>query len=190
MVNDKITDVGIDIDGVIFDFASAFHEYCSYRLKNDSLPMPTHWDFYLEWGLTFKSFNDLLKEATVDERLFMWRYPIQNSLQGWESLKNQGLRIHILTHRASYAYSQTTEWLEKHKMFPDTLHFGYEKDILKHISHKKAAAVDDYTKYYDMYDNNGVMPFLMTQPWNIGHRATRVTDLLDFATKVKEYNEK
>lgn len=182
-----ITDVGIDLDGVMYDFASVFHEYAQNRL-NKELSTPQTWDFYHEWGMSDVEFEILLAEGIQKLRLFNLAPPMEKTVEGWNLLKEQGIQLHVLTHRGHLAYEQTVQWLTKHGLIPDSLHFVRTKSILKIISKDECAAIDDYPLYYDQYEKAGILSFLRTQPWNAEKYARRATDLLDFAEKVVTLN--
>lgn len=184
-----ITDVGIDLDGVLYNFAHEFREYCSARLQRDDLPYPTHWEFYEDWGLDRDTFYRWLNEATKEVQLFNKGLPLPHAIEGWEKLRSMGLNIHVLTHRHPMAYAQTAEWLLHFGFEPDSLHFGADKRVLKTIAKGQAAALDDYVGYYTDYNEAGVKAFLMTQPWNADHPGRRVPDLLAFAHAVEVHNE-
>lgn len=184
-----ITDVGIDLDGVMYDFATEFRKYCAFRLGRTDLPEPRHWEFYEDWGLDKDTFYSWLTEATVNDELFFTGKPYDNTIEGWQKLRSMGMRIHVLTHRHIEAVAQTSEWLRKHNFIPDSLHFGFDKAHLEGLAIDQAAAIDDYTKYYDEYEETGVKAFLRNQPWNSHHHGRRVDDLLDFANAVETYNK-
>lgn len=183
-----ITDVGIDLDGVLYDFVGAFKTFCEPRVSRD-LPDATKWDFYHEWGLTDEIFDSWLYEATVKNNIFEKNDPIKNAVEGWQALKDMGLTIHILTHRFHPAHEQTCRWLNRHGFITNNLHFGTNKKILRNLATGDSAAVDDHFNYYQDYQKIGVKAFMLTQPWNVNHEGRRVSDLLEFAKYVDVYNE-
>ena len=183
-----ITDVGIDMDGVIYDFAKVFHEYAQNRMGKE-LSLPTKWDFYTQWGMSDEQFDEWLVEGVQNLRLFNCDAPMENTVEGWNLLKQNDIKIHVLTHRGHVSYEQTVQWLNRFGLYPDSLHFGTNKGILKTFATDECAAIDDYPLYYTQYDRAGVISFLRTQPWNESMYARRVTDLLDFAKKVITIND-
>ena len=183
-----ITDVGIDMDGVMYDFAKVFHEYAQNRMGK-KLSTPTTWDFYKEWGMSDEQFDEWLIEGVQKLRLFNCDAPMENTIEGWHLLKQNDIKIHVLTHRGHVSYEQTVQWLNRFGLYPDSLHFGTNKGILKTFATDQCASIDDYPLYYTQYDRAGVISFLRTQPWNETMYARRVTDLLDFANKVITINE-
>ena len=184
-----ITDIGIDVDGVLYDFVHAFRNYCSKRLARTDLPYPTTWVFYEEWGITKDTFDEWLEEATADSDLFNSQFPYHNSLEGWAKLRTMDVRLHIMTNRAPFAYKQTVEWLDNFGFTPDSLHFGDEKVVLETYVRDQGAAIDDYPKYYRDYENVDVKAFIRTQEWNKAFAGRHVADLLAFARAIEVHNE-
>lgn len=183
-----ITDVGVDLDGVLYDFAGAFHSYCERTLGRE-LPAPTKWDFYHEWGLSDEQFQKMLRDATTDFRIFMVNKPMEGAISGWQSLLDQGINIHILTHRHPDAYLQTIDWLTLHDLLPHGLHFGQNKTILKILAKDECAAIDDHYYYYKEYVDADIIAFMCDQPWNSAAIGQRVNNLYEFAERVRIYNE-
>lgn len=185
-----ITDVAVDIDGVMFDFATVIHEKTS-KYMGVPLSYPTQWEFYKEWGMTSENFHAYLRRLAVEDDIFNQGSPYHNTKEGWSSLREQGLKIHIITHRPWEGYEQTVRWLERFQLIPDTLHFtGDKAGVLQGIAEGEYASIDDHYEQYASYYYRGAYSFLHTQPWNDGYPARRADDLLDFAEAIKFYNDK
>lgn len=188
-MGEMITDVGIDLDGVIYPFAKAFSEYCCEQMGRLFLPEPTHWHFYEDWDLDEKTFNLWLRDAARTHRVFATEKPYEGVVEAWEELQRMGLKIHVMTARPQEAWAQTAEWLEEHGLHVDTLHFSPSKSFLSKIAKKKAIMIDDHVVYYEAAEKAGIIPFLMTRPWNSDKQdANRVTSLPDFASVIRGYN--
>jgi len=184
-----ITDVAIDLDGVMFDFANVIKEHFSECLDRD-LPDPVKWEFYDEWGLTAEQFYYLLDEFSKERDLFNSEAPVPHSMVGWQSLRDQNLRLHVITHRSPSAWEQSIRWLERYRMVPDSLHFSGDKaNILTAISIDECAAIDDHVSQYVSYRDAGVHAYLMTQTWNALYPGRRVSSLPEFADIIKLYNQ-
>jgi hypothetical protein len=187
-----ITDVAIDLDGVVFDFAESATFYFSRHL-NKSLPRPTTWEFYTDWGLEAWEFYTMLDELTEEHDIYDSGAPLQNTIEGWNSLVTQGVNIHVITHRSPRAYTQTCRWLERFNMLADSLHFTGNKPETLHacaVGGGALAAIDDNIHQYDAYIKNGVKAYLYTQPWNSrAVNASRVSDLMEFAEAVRINND-
>ncbi len=184
-----ITDVAIDLDGVMFDFASSATFYFSRHLGKP-LPAPTHWEFYEDWGLDARTFYKLLDELTAEHDLFDSGAPIHMTDDGVTFLREMGINIHVITHRSPVAFRQTSQWLERFNLLPDGLHFtGMKAEMLTAITNGSCAAVDDHYAQYVSYEHHGVKSFLFNQPWNLAYpNCRRVSNLHEFAQAVYLHN--
>lgn len=186
-----ITDVGIDLDGVVYPFMNAFKKYCIDVLERTDFPDPKTWEFYEEWDIGKEQFNEMLRSAPVSHRLFASEYPMKQVREGWDMLRDLGVKMHVITARPSTAWAQTAEWLHDHDLIPDHLHFTHDKTVLSHVASNESAMIDDHVDYYTQLEQSGVLAVLQTQPWNIYHdRAIRADSLVDFATLVKNVNNR
>lgn len=185
-----ITDVALDLDGVMFDFSRVVTDVFSRHLGR-ALPTPQKWEFFDEWNLTAGDFYDLLDELTVKTEFFNSESPIRHTMRGWEMLRAQNLQLHIITHRSPCAYDTTVKWLERYRLIPDTLHFSGDKaSILSAIVIDEGASVDDNVGQYEEYQEKGIRSYLFTQPWNLQKRnARRINNMIDFANSIKLYND-
>lgn len=185
-----ITDVGVDLDGVLFDFSRAVVDTFS-KVLGPGLPYPSKWEFYEDWGLTAGEFYELLDTLTIDEELFDSYPPIAHTAEGWSDLKSQGVRIHIITHRSMVATTQTMRWLERYRLVPDTIHFtGKKAQVLSAISERRAIAIDDHYEQHLNYQDHGILSFLFDQPWNSRyHEHSRMFTLPEFSQYIRKYNE-
>lgn len=187
----QITDVGIDLDGVVYPFMNAFKKYCIDVLGRTDFPDPKTWEFYEEWGISKDHFNQMLHSAPVSHRLFASEYPMKYVREGWDMLREQNVRMHVITARPSTAWAQTAEWLHDHELVPDHLHFTHDKTVLSHVAANESAMIDDHVEYYTQLEQSGVLAVLQTQPWNKYHtNAIRANSLVDFAKLVKNVNNR
>lgn len=188
-MNHKITDVGIDMDGVLYPFADAFRDYCAERMGKLFLPEPTHWNFYEDWDLDKATFEQWVIDAAKSHDVFYTQNPYEGVLEAWADLKEMELKIHVLTARPQEAWAQTAEWLEKHDLKVDSLHFGPKKAFFSKIPTGKGILIDDHVAYYEEAALNGVIPVLLDRPWNQDKKkAMRVQDLPSFVSIIKGYN--
>ena len=184
-----ITDVGIDLDGVVYPFVDAFRNYCQERLGVNNLVSPTHWHFYEDWGLDSETFNAWLLEASQTHKIFSTYLPYEGVVEAWKELRDMGVKIHVLTARPQSAWVQTIEWLSTHNLHADSLHFGDTKGFLAKIATEKAILLDDQIVYYEEAEKAGVIPCFVTRDWNkTKTKANRVNNLLEFVSFVKGYN--
>lgn len=187
----RITDIGIDMDGVVYPFMSAFKKYCEDVLEMSDLPEPTHWDFYEDWDINKKEFDALLNSAPVTHRLFASESPMKGVYKGWEMLRSMNVKLHVITARPTTAWAQTAEWLHDHDLVPDHLHFTNDKTILAHTAREHSAMIDDHHLYYQQLDKAGVFAVLHDHPWNRQFEVSyRANSLVDFARLINKVNNK
>lgn len=188
--SDLITDVGVDLDGVLYPFQDAFKDYCSLVLGLTDLPDPTHWNFYEDWGMDFETFSYHLHTASQTHRLFDTYYPYPGVVDAWQDLRDLGVRIHVMTARPQSAWSQTCDWLQGNRLSPDSLHFTSVKSYLSALSSGKSAMIDDHTLYYEEAELSGTLPYLLTRPWNLQLKdAKRVSSFSEFVQEINAYNQ-
>ena len=188
-MGEMITDVGIDLDGVIYPFANAFRSYCEDRMEILNLPEPTHWNFYEDWGLDEETFTAWLTDAARYYQVFSTHMPYAGVEEAWKELRDMGVRIHILTARPQSAWAQTAVWLTRYNLHVDTLHFGPSKSFLANLAKGKAILLDDHIAYYEEAERAGIVPCLMTRAWNESkENANRVTNLTEFVSFIRGYN--
>lgn len=188
-MGEMITDVGIDLDGVLYPFAKAFSEYCCEQMGRLFLPEPTHWHFYEDWDLDEKTFNLWLRDAARTHRVFATEEPYEGVVEAWKQLQSMGLKLHVMTARPQEAWAQTAEWLAEHGLIATTLHFAPSKSFLSKIATGKAIMIDDHVAYYEEAEKNNIIPVLMNRAWNSEKQdATRVNNLLEFVSLIRGYN--
>lgn len=188
-MGEMITDVGIDLDGVLYPFAKAFNNYCCERMGRLFLPEPTHWNFYEDWDLDEETFYKWLDEAAESHQVFATEEPYQGVAEAWDALRQMDVRIHIITSRPQASWEQTAGWLTQHGLKADSLHFNKTKGFLTKISNGKSALIDDHIAYYREAKANGIFPVLMNRSWNQSEEDfTRVNNLLEFAYFIRGYN--
>jgi FMN phosphatase YigB (HAD superfamily) len=188
---EPITDVGVDLDGVLYPFVSAFKQYCITHLKRSSqdLPEPTHWHFYEDWNMSAEDFHDHILKAAKTDRLFT-KFPSEMYCSRvFKELREMGIRIHILTHRPEAVQHDTIDWLTRHDLLPHTIHFVQDKTMLKDLALGKSMLIDDCAENYVAAEEAGIIGVLHTRPWNLHlEDARRVSNMLGFLDLIKIHN--
>jgi 5'(3')-deoxyribonucleotidase len=114
--------LGVDLDGVVADFAEGLRPIAAewLGLHVDSLTRDFSYGFP-EWRLDACGGYDALHRFAIKERhLFKILPPVQGAPAVLRRLSTKGVRIRIITHRLYIvwfhreAVQQTTEWLEHH----------------------------------------------------------------------------
>ena len=186
-----ITDVGIDLDGVLYPFIEVFRLYCIKHLKLSPkrLTTPNRWEFYEDWGMSEDEFNHHLLVATKKHNIF-GQFPCEYRCnESFIRLRQLGIGIHIITHRPEEAQEQTIDWLGKQNLLPDTVHFTGDKTILEIISDGASLLIDDHIHYYRQVEGSSITPVLQTRPWNIAYKdARRVGNIYEMVELVEKHN--
>lgn len=188
-----ITEVAIDLDGVMYPFAQEFQKYCSKALNRDNLPPAIRWHFYEDWGLSTPEYLALLEEAT-HAGVFLHGEPPAGAMAAWQMLRNMGIKIHIMTARSSDAYADTTWWLDHWLLKADSLHFTNDKWIFSHLMQaqdKMGAMLEDSPEHLlSLAPLANVLPVAFHQPWNAHVPCPRVENLMEFARLIDRYNRR
>jgi hypothetical protein len=185
-----ITDVGIDMDGVLYPFINSFRSYCEERLGRLFLEEPKHWNFFEDWGLDASTFQEWLRDSAKTHKVFGTQMPYPTVLEAWELLRKNNIKIHVMTARPQEAWAQTAEWLEKYGLVADSLHFNPTKGFLANLTKGRAAILDDHIAFYEEAEKAGIFPCLLNQPWNQELKnANRASTVLEFANMIVGYNK-
>lgn len=175
--------VGIDLDGVCYNFGASVREYLNHagiRFHHEC-PDPRRWEFYEDWGITLPEFLTHCHRGVEAGIIFTHGDPYPNTREAFQWIKAAGHTIHIVTDRsfgkAGASESATRAWLDQHDLPFDSLTFTADKTCVK-----LDAMVDDKPENYAALDAAGVDVHLLTRPWNQHvEGARRVLDLLHFA---------
>jgi hypothetical protein len=188
-MGEMITDIGMDMDGVVYPFVHAFKNYCAERQGKLFLPDPTTWHFYEDWDMDEKTFHEWVEDAATNYEVFSSQKPYAGVTDAWSELRAMGIKIHVLTARPQAAWEQTAKWLTSQGLVADSLHFNPTKGFLTKIAKGQALIIDDHVQYYDEAEKNNIIPVLMTRAWNTHKEdATRVNNLSELVSLIRGYN--
>lgn len=184
-----ITDVAIDLDGVMYPFDKEFRKFCSKALGRDDLPHATHWHFYEDWGLNAEEYHHLLIEATR-AGVFLHGEPPIGAQAAWDMIRAMGVKIHVITARPQEAWADTTWWLDHWNFKADNLYFTGEKWLYAYITgDNKTMMLDDSPEYLRSVQHYPhVIPVAFDQPWNKDLDVVKVQTLMGFARLIALYN--
>lgn len=161
--------MGVDLDGVLFDFAHSLHRYLvsiGHEVPEyDVVKEVDKWEFYEDWQL---SVTDFLKHCHdgVDAG-YVFRGPVRpGSKEALDRIKAAGHEIHIVTDRSfgSKPYNSeraTYDWLEEHGLPFNSVTFSPDKTVVP-----TDCFVEDKIANYDALKLSGVDAYLITRPWN------------------------
>jgi len=162
--------VGLDLDGVLYDFSGALRQYLvtQYSWDEKWCTEPTRWEFYEDWGLSLAGFKKICHQAADNRALWNTREP----LGGWpviselRHLREAGHTLHVITNRGfgthpGESHADTAEWLSLWKIPYDTLTFSGDKTIV-HTDFMIEDNVDNYLAL----EKSGCAAVLINRPWN------------------------
>lgn len=155
--------IGVDLDGVVYDFAEDARIVVANHLNVDvlSLSPAKMWDFWQEqWGVTSELFWKIWFDDIRRGNAWFRLAPIEGSIEGLASLQDSGHSIHIVTSRRGGELN-TVRWLHEYGVPHDTIHIGADKtrvnfDIL----------IDDWERNWQEVTESGGRCFIWDQPWN------------------------
>jgi hypothetical protein len=178
--------LGIDLDGVCYDFIGAYRHYLANHLgwNPRDCPEPTVWECYTQWNLDVADFVRILNEGVDAGVIFTHGDPYPGSRDALFRLRDAGHTLHVITDRnvgrPGAAQQATAAWLAQHDLPYDSLTFSADKTIVQ-----TDAMIDDKIENYRALDKVGCWSYLLDRPWNqkAGYYQ-RVADLGEFADRI------
>lgn len=181
--------VGIDLDGVCYDFVAALRTWLTSKGRDPrGLPEANCWDFFRDqWGMTTAEFIAECAEGVDAGVIFREGDPMPQARWALQALHGMGHTVHIVTDRSFGRRSQenTAAWLAEHGIRFDSLTFSADKTIVR-----TDAFVDDKPANVEALRKAGVRAFLFDRPHNQEARhLRRVATLADFVREVELMSE-
>lgn len=163
--------LGLDLDGVIYDFVDEFHDYIA-EVKGwnpDDLKSPTHWSFYRDWGMTDEEYYFELGKAAINSKVFLNGKIYDQALENILKLKEMGFEIVIITARQlsnnpdhmQIIRKNTETWLENNNVPFDELVIDNDK-----TRHSLNILIDDNLSNVEAMAINGNDGYVFDRPWN------------------------
>lgn len=161
--------LGVDLDGVCGDHASAFKYVVAAERGIDpgEIPDQQTWDF-TEWGLDRAGFEELHRRAVLEHRMFRSMPVIAGCAESLWRLSDAGVSIRIITHRLytnwghSVAVSDTVEWLDSNSIpYRDLCFMGEKADVAAD------AYIDDAPHNVRALRSVGASVLTFSQPYNL-----------------------
>lgn len=175
--------VGLDCDGVIYDFVSALRARIAKarHQPQHQLADPTCWEYWDEWSLTEKEWRTHFAAGVKDGDLFNRRSrPLDH---GAINVIYNTHSVHIVTDRPKGAHGPTRDWLHKNRIRYDTLTFTSDKTTVP-----TDVFLDDKPENVEALLAVGVDAVLLDRPWNRGPNANglhRVYNWREFIKFIK-----
>lgn len=177
--------VGIDLDGVCYDFAEAFVRYLRYSGNTDYDIVdgePDKWYFYKDWGMSTQSFLQHCHDGADAGIIFGEGGQRDNASRAVNRISRHGHSIHIITDRSfgttpAVSEKNTRLWLDQNGFVYDTIDFSADKTC-----RKTDVFIEDKLENYDALVEAGVDCYLVNRPWNTKRdKRKRVFDIEHFA---------
>lgn len=186
--------LGIDVDGVMYDFVDSWLnapttiEY----MMDKGIPYPDDpafhtWDDWERMGFTLQGFLETCVRGVDDGVIFRYGAPFDGVVDVIEALRDEGHAIHIITHRTfgKKSVQNTMEWFNEYEIPFDTFTFAEDKTIVG-----VDLLLDDRDKNYEQSVKEGIPCVLMDRDWNQHVKfAPRVSDWYEFHEYVHEFEK-
>lgn len=186
--------VGIDLDGVCYNFENSVRQYLVDKRGHDaaSLPDPIGWNIDEQWGMTRQQFKDHCHKGVNWGIIFGVGAPYPGTVEGFAQLRAAGHSIHIVTARSygnpGMSALNTQEWLDDYGLEFDTITYSHDKTIVN-----VDVMIDDRAENLIDLRNAGMTAVAMDRPWNRNRTdldgILRVQSLVEFATLVDTLTE-
>lgn len=154
--------IGVDVDGVLFDFVGSLRwAWSGEEGPTDQYPEPNCWEMWDAWSMA----KDAWVEATngsIARGLFRsgWAYP--GALAGIRKLHELGHEVHLITARdRNRAGADTADWLSHHNVPYDSLTFNADKTC-----RRVDVFIEDNVENARAVQAAGTKVFLIHRPWN------------------------
>jgi FMN phosphatase YigB (HAD superfamily) len=180
--------VGVDLDGVVYDFARHVQRYLIEHEGHDAsaLAYLASWNFWIDWGWDDERFARACDAAVDAGVLYATGEPNAGAVEALRRIAAAGHELHVVTARAAGTASTaalvaTETWLETYGIPYSSLTMSADKTVVP-----TDVFVDDSLPNYDALVAAGVRAYLLNQPWNApfddGRR--RVSDVAEFADAI------
>lgn len=181
--------VGVDLDGVLYNFHQAFIDYLTVSELHGKYIVKyafNDWNFFKHWGMTQEEFVAVCNKG-VDAGVIFRGPTRKRAASAIRRIKRAGHEIHIVTDRSfgeSPLASQyaTLDWLAEHKIPYDSITFSADKTVVP-----TDIFVEDKLENYDALDAAGTEVYLINRPWNRREdNRRRISGITEFANIVTE----
>lgn len=180
--------VGVDLDGVVYDFARHVQRYLIEHEGHslEELAFLDSWNFWIEWGWDDERFMRACDQAVDAGVLYATGEPNAGAVEALRRIADAGHELHVVTARSSgtapaAALVATESWLDTYEIPYSSLTMSADKTVVP-----TDVFVDDSLANYDALVLAGVRAYLLNQPWNApyddGRR--RVADVAEFADAI------
>lgn len=179
--------VGMDLDGVNYDFAASLGRFLlSTGYPADLMTDPMRWEFYRDWGMTDVEFVAACNAGVDAGIVFRTGGTLPGAADAWRRIRAAGHEIHSVTDRAfgtgDKSEQNTIEWAAEEGLLYDSLTFSADKTVVP-----TDVFVEDKLENYDALTAAGRVVYLIDQPWNRipgGDTRRRIASISDYADSI------
>lgn len=182
--------IGVDLDGVVYDFADSFRRYLVLsgvsKRYDISEGEPDKWHFYRDWGMTDEEFVAYCHLGVDAGIIFGQGEPRDCAPGAINFMRKCGNTIHIITDRSfgnnPWSSAEATKrWLHGYEIEYDTINFSADKTIVP-----TDIFIEDKLENYDALTKAGVECYIVDRPWNQDpdDDRNRIKSIQEFATIV------
>jgi hypothetical protein len=185
--NNRLT-VGIDLDGVMYDFTAALARWVHTTTGRPlaTMPQPATWNTWEHWDMSCSEFLAHMAEGIDAGFVFADGTPYPGAVDAVRSIAAAGHRVEVVTDRGagdprSIATVSTRAWLAAHGVPHHSVTFTADKTAV-HVD----AFIDDRDVNFVALLEHGSNPYLLDRPWNrhVDAGARRLTSMTAFAAAV------
>jgi uncharacterized protein len=151
--------LGIDLDGVVADFAAAANEWLANHLDHEPLDV-CEWDWFKNYPDGAEAWQDFWRHVHESE-FMLGLSPGPYAVECLLLLADKGHDIHFVTARSEKLEEQTRRWLDKHG-----LHFDLSHQREKHLADRDLYLDDHIENYWSLLTQRKDV-VLFVQPWNV-----------------------
>lgn len=190
MHTSSIRNIGVDLDGVLYDFGAALRNYLIEHEDFDEalLTYPKVWNFFLEWGLTLDDYLHYYAKGVDAGYVLLEGRSDPMALTCLSLMRDAGHQIHIVTYRTvgARAVQNTMEWLQRERVPYDTLTFAKDKTIIK-----TDYFIEDNMENFTALREAGTEAFLLDRPWNSElDTPYRISDWVEFYRVIERWDNR
>lgn len=175
--------IGVDVDGVLYDFVQALIDYAEHTHGYENLPYAESWNFYeKQWGWSGDQFLDIYTKGVHDWVMWSNGIPMGDCKTWLNKLYDEGHEIHVVTWRslpkvsAELGHQITKDWFERHGLKYHSITVARDKTCVP-VDYFIEDNVDNYLSLKEC----GTTPVLINRPWNqYLENATRVDNWEEF----------
>lgn len=167
--------LGIDLDGVVYNYVKDFQDYARRFFEYESKPdfKCDTWNFFEEWGMHTEEFIQMNEQGVKEGAIFANGSGIPDAVPTLRKLKEDGHFIHIITHRTfgPKCLENTGKWLEANDVPHDAVTFVEDKTVVS-----VDILLDDRDTNIIAALDNGVDAVMFDAPYNKDINLPRVLD--------------